>query len=61
MNTHTPGCKKGWRITGCEGCEMAIELAPEMLEALKAVRLADVHTIAREMIVKAIAKAEGRV
>ena len=22
---HTPGCKKGWRISGCDACEIAIE------------------------------------
>ena len=73
--THTPGCKEGWRISGCLACENAInshdsnrELIRELLdaakEALKRGNFAfngkeDKYRV-EDLLSQAIAKAEGR-
>ena len=32
---HTPGCKPGWRVSGCEECERLIATAQELLAFAK--------------------------
>ena len=54
-NQHTPmvSYSEEYRVR-------AVNCHEELLAALKAVRLPDVHAVARDMIVRAIAKAEGK-
>lgn len=68
---HVDGCERGWRMTGCEACNRAIEAHEELLLAAKLAQ-ATIHAFMKNLnmkggevesiwqhLSKAIAKAEA--